>query len=284
MKTSYAPGTLGAMSKGGIFMNVWRLIGHHEEPDFAIEMMKKSNRIAIGWSEIGDLRKVKPKAASDITSIISEFYSDLNNAHLGGPSLWNLYHEMKIGDYVIINSYSKKCCVFEITGPYIYESGNKQIVGYGHQRPAVLTGINPDELWEEIGSNIGEGQNIRWTLVSCKTTKIAEEIIYREGQRYSIPSTVIERNPDARAKCLAHYGYQCTVCGFDFKAVYGDIGDNFIHVHHRVDISTKDGEYIVDPIKDLVPICPNCHAMVHKVKPSMEIEKLMMIINENKNV
>jgi len=149
----------------------------------------------------------------------------------------------------------------------------------GAVQPAILTGINAEELWEQIGSSISEGQSIRWTLVSCNITEKAEGIIYREGERYSISSTAIERNPLAREKCLEFYGYKCAICGFDFSKVYGELGNNFIHVHHRMDISTKKTVYNVAPIKDLIPICPNCHAMVHKKKPSIEIDKLKEIVD-----
>ncbi|MBY7799492.1 HNH endonuclease [Vibrio fluvialis] len=84
----------------------------------------------------------------------------------------------------------------------------------------------------------------------------------------------MERDQAARSKCLAHYGYSCQVCSIDFEQVYGEIGSNYIHVHHRVDLASQTGEHNIDPIKDLIPLCPNCHAMVHTQKPAMSIEKL----------
>jgi 5-methylcytosine-specific restriction protein A len=33
-------------------------------------------------------------------------------------------------------------------------------------------------------------------------------------------------------------------------------------------------EYEVDPVNDLIPICPNCHAMIHKKVPAFSIEEL----------
>ena len=68
------------------------------------------------------------------------------------------------------------------------------------------------------------------------------------------------------------------MCGFDFEKKYGIIGQGFIHVHHIVDISTIGDEYEVDYIKDLNPVCPNCHAMLHKKKPAYKIEELKLII------
>ena len=67
--------------------------------------------------------------------------------------------------------------------------------------------------------------------------------------------------------------------GFDFGEVYGELGEGFIHVHHLLDLSTIGEEYEVDPIKDLHPVCPNCHAMLHREVPAMSIKKLRRASN-----
>lgn len=112
-----------------------------------------------------------------------------------------------------------------------------------------------------------------------RTQTITEEVLnpnsFIEGATKTIFVNAYERNPKARAKCIEHYGYKCSVCGFDFKKVYGDIGENFIHVHHEVPLSEIKQKYCVDPIKDLKPLCPNCHAMIHRHKPAIKIEDLM---------
>lgn len=258
-------------------MNIWRLIAHHEEPDSAIEEMKMRSRIAIGWTRVGDLRKKNIAGPSDITALISKSYSTTENSHLGGPSLWNLYHAMQEKDLVILNANGKRVCVFEVLGPYIYEPGKRQIKDYGHQRSACLTSINPEDLWNRHGSAVAGGQNIRWTLASCSEPVTAKIAIYKEGVRFSVTSTAIERTPLARQECIQHFGCKCFVCGFDFMKAYGKLGANYIHVHHKVDISTKTAVYEVDPIKDLVPLCPNCHAMAHQRRPSISIEELKVI-------
>ena len=97
---------------------------------------------------------------------------------------------------------------------------------------------------------------------------------YSEGKTKAVLINNYERNQVARQKCIEHYGAFCQVCKFDFEKVYGSIGKNFIHVHHIVDIATIGNEYSVDPIKDLVPVCPNCHSMLHKNKPAYLIEEL----------
>ncbi|MBE2217886.1 MAG: HNH endonuclease [Ignavibacteria bacterium] len=83
--------------------------------------------------------------------------------------------------------------------------------------------------------------------------------------------------------CIKYYGAKCQICGFDFEEKYGDIGKGFIHVHHKVDISTIGKEYEVDFKKDLIPVCPNCHAMLHKRKPAYSIDDLKQLINPAEN-
>lgn len=99
-----------------------------------------------------------------------------------------------------------------------------------------------------------------------------------EGATKQVSINVYERDPQARIVCIQHYGIQCSVCGFDFEKVYGELGEGFIHVHHLKSISEIGKKYEVDPIKDLRPVCPNCHAMIHKRKPAYTIEELKTII------
>jgi 5-methylcytosine-specific restriction enzyme A len=92
---------------------------------------------------------------------------------------------------------------------------------------------------------------------------------YPAGSRRSALVNAFERNPQARAACIAHHGTTCAVCELNFEDRYGRIGADFIHVHHlRLASQLPDG-YTIDPKRDLVPVCPNCHAMMHyrTVKP-----------------
>lgn len=93
-----------------------------------------------------------------------------------------------------------------------------------------------------------------------------DEPLY-EGQKRTITFQKAERSVKARRICLEHYGTNCSVCDFDFGMTYGPIGEDVIHVHHLKPISQNVGEYEIDPIKDLRPVCPNCHIMLHKRTP-----------------
>ncbi|ELA9391958.1 HNH endonuclease [Vibrio parahaemolyticus] len=253
-------------------MQIWRLVAHHEEAEKALEQMVNSGRIAIGWSDLDDLSEWQPSNSREISSKLREIRPIVTNSGAAGVCLWRFFKGMEIGDQVIVSANKKRRYVFEVTSPYFYDSENT-IIGYAHQREVTLTMINPDALWHAT-SGVADGESVQWALAKCNGTKKSEEIIYTEGKRYSVTSTAIERDQAARSKCLAHYGYSCQVCSIDFEQVYGEIGSNYIHVHHRVDLASQTGEHNIDPIKDLIPLCPNCHAMVHTQKPAMSIEKL----------
>ena len=95
-----------------------------------------------------------------------------------------------------------------------------------------------------------------------------------EGAKKEITVNRYERSREAREKCIATHGCMCAVCGMDFEKMYGEIGRGFIHVHHIVPLSSIGEEYELNPIKDLVPVCPNCHAMLHRKEPPYTIQEL----------
>ncbi len=103
-----------------------------------------------------------------------------------------------------------------------------------------------------------------------------------EGAKQSITVNRYERNHEARKKCIEYYGKNCYVCGFDFENVFGEIGQGFIHVYHLIPLSKINQEYEVDPIKDLRPVCPNCHAMIHRKNPPFSIEEIKNLLKHDK--
>lgn len=105
---------------------------------------------------------------------------------------------------------------------------------------------------------------------------------FEEGDKKYVVSVKYERNPINRELCLKANGYKCAVCGLDFEKTYGIIGKNFIEVHHIIPISDIGHTYFIDPIHDLVPLCSNCHSMIHRRKPPFSVEELRTIVNNNK--
>ena len=107
---------------------------------------------------------------------------------------------------------------------------------------------------------------------------------YKEGRVSYVHAVGYERNKDARNACIDYYGCRCSVCGFDFEKVYGEIGRNFIEVHHVVPIHERKGEYDINPINDLRPVCSNCHSMIHRRNPVYSIDEIkeMIVCNKKK--
>lgn len=81
-----------------------------------------------------------------------------------------------------------------------------------------------------------------------------------------------ERDPAARDACLRHWGLACSVCGVVMSQRYGPIAAGYIHVHHLKPLADAGGERAVDPVEDLRPVCPNCHAVIHLTTPPLTIE------------
>ena len=102
---------------------------------------------------------------------------------------------------------------------------------------------------------------------------------YKEGTTRTISVNLYERSSSARKACIEHYGWNCSVCGFNFQDRYGVIGKEFIHVHHLISLAKIDDGYEVNPITDLRPVCPNCHAMIHSETPPISLEDLRSILN-----
>ena len=97
-----------------------------------------------------------------------------------------------------------------------------------------------------------------------QTNCYPDERHLREGARKQVLVNKYERSAPARQRCIEKYGEKCCVCHFSFKKTYG-IDQELIHVHHVRPLSTV-GDRRPDPVRDLRPVCPNCHAVIHSRK------------------
>lgn len=94
---------------------------------------------------------------------------------------------------------------------------------------------------------------------------IDENSEYHEGHVRKVKVNKYERSSIARNMCIDYWGVKCLICGMDFEATYGEYGKGFIHVHHLRPLHMVKKDYIVDYKNDLIPVCPNCHAMIHRI-------------------
>ena len=125
------------------------------------------------------------------------------------------------------------------------------------------------EEYEDAPEGWGSPVIRRWNVGQDESgttfaNEVNEEDEHWEGAVVSVLVNRYERDPAARKACIAHFGSTCQVCEIDFSEKYGEHGSGFIHVHHIVPLSEAGKAYKVDPVKDLIPVCPNCHAMLHR--------------------
>ena len=137
------------------------------------------------------------------------------------------------------------------------------------------------QLKEELKEALEETELTGIEQFAEEINKDDEEIL-TEGLMKSVTVNSYERNPKARQKCIDHWGTVCKICEFDFQDNYGEIGKGFIHVHHIIPISEIGEEYEIDPIRDLIPVCPNCHSIIHRVNPPLGVDELKKIMEEKK--
>jgi hypothetical protein len=101
---------------------------------------------------------------------------------------------------------------------------------------------------------------------------------FNEGLRRHVVSVAIERNPQARNACLRIHGRTCKACSITLRERYAGIEKDIIHVHHLTPISDQPGEYRIDPETDLVPVCPNCHSVIHSKYPPYTVQEIKTML------
>lgn len=110
---------------------------------------------------------------------------------------------------------------------------------------------------------------------------LPDDVSYVEGSVRRVSVNAHERDPRARDACVKHHGTRCAVCHLSFEERYGPRGRGFIHVHHRKPLALMHGPARLNPVKDLVPVCPNCHAMLHTQDPPLSVDELKAELGEH---
>lgn len=103
-----------------------------------------------------------------------------------------------------------------------------------------------------------------------------------EGGKKIIISKASERDAFLRSLAIKIHGTRCFGCNFNFVEKYGKAGEGFIEIHHTVPLSRYEESKVVNPQTDLIPLCSNCHRIVHRRKDYvLSLEELKIIINQN---
>jgi len=91
-----------------------------------------------------------------------------------------------------------------------------------------------------------------------------------------------ERKPKLRAQAIQYHGTRCMICNFSFEDFYGDQGKDYIEVHHLVPVSSLSEKTKVNPCRDMIVVCSNCHRMIHRQKgKTLSPDELKIIICKN---
>jgi 5-methylcytosine-specific restriction enzyme A len=114
----------------------------------------------------------------------------------------------------------------------------------------------------------------------CLAEELSPSAQYFEGAVRQIRVNAYERSRAARDQCIAHHGFACAVCGLVLVERYGEAARGLIHVHHVRPLSAVSRRYKVDPINDLRPVCPTCHAVIHANQPEYSIDEVRRMIAE----
>lgn len=124
-------------------------------------------------------------------------------------------------------------------------------------------------LLQDIGRQLDEAVVI---------PKISDRFV--EGAVRDVTLQSCERSSQARTVCIAHYGYNCFVCGVNLKTKYCGLPLELIHVHHEEPLASIAGTRETNPIDDLKPVCPNCHAVIHSRTPPYSIQDVRHMLSD----
>jgi 5-methylcytosine-specific restriction protein A len=149
----------------------------------------------------------------------------------------------------------------------------KSLVDYGYLHNAKISGTG---VWELTEAGFQKAILLSNKIEVNYPDDVSESFF--EGAVKEVKVNRYERSKTARDKCVDHYGYKCAVCSMNFEEKYGELGRDFIHVHHIIPISEIGKLYELDPIRDLRPVCPNCHSMIHRRVPPLSVEELKKLV------
>jgi 5-methylcytosine-specific restriction enzyme A len=211
----------------------------------------------------------KPRGITASGWAASEVFQDI---HWGDDSKLAFYIHVNFD--MIINSSQESIFPIELLQNGIYSRVNWTPQASGMRIP--------DDVAEQLEKDWANFLLRKIPIYeSVYPDEIDSAITFQEGALKQVTINVYERNPEARAICIQRYGAICSVCEIDFEKKYGEIGKGFIHVHHIKPLSICKG-YELNPVSDLRPVCPNCHAMLHKKKPEpFTIDELKAFLKGN---
>lgn len=190
-----------------------------------------------------------------------------------------------LGDY--LSHIGKKCKELGlpiITVIVVYKNSGKVGSGYAEFDPNYTKRsvakeqkkVFSQDSWEGLSQNV-----VTWTndIVLNDVAKLSPRIVI-EGEVVDRHVLVRKRDVKLRKECLDKNGKVCLICGFDPVKLYGKGFEDIIEVHHINPINTGMRETTID---DLIPVCPNCHRVLHSKPDGVYVpDELKEFIKKNK--
>lgn len=167
-----------------------------------------------------------------------------------------------------------KPVIFKQNGNYIEEIPSQKIKSYWRDGVRVIN--------KKIFDRIIEFSTINPSNETIDSNQQELEFpIDVEGNPFHSTSIKYERNQKLRNAAIEYHGYSCMACEINFGIKYGAWGQGFIHVHHIEPLSVTKSTRKVNPKTDMIVLCPNCHAMVHREKnKTLSLDDLKMILQK----
>ena len=147
------------------------------------------------------------------------------------------------------------------------------------------------QIWDQFASKPDDLRRVARAITAgileaSKSPPSDDNEVFPEGEVLSRIHRGRERNQRAidrkKQQVLQEMGtLACEVCGFDFKVVYGTLGEGFAECHHIVPLSqlpNRKGTRLLD----LAILCANCHRMIHKSCPMMGIREFKTLVLSSK--
>jgi|GEM_PF-1754610 Predicted restriction endonuclease len=140
-------------------------------------------------------------------------------------------------------------------------------------------------------NGVGHGQSPVWYTDNAKRAELKNDLLdyidtlitqpssFADEYKYSlhdesvinvVSTNILRRSQKAREDCIRLKGCYCNICGFDFEKTYGELGKGYIEIHHITplkDLSSSENYTGTNPLEDLIPVCPNCHSIIHRKNP-----------------
>jgi 5-methylcytosine-specific restriction enzyme A len=261
-------GTAGEDSEG-VYVD-FRLKELHPNEGFAV-------RVRFGWRSIS-AEFIPGKWAAGLLL-------EMGNAGSAKQEVFNELAEAiaAVGGQVSLLVNDLKCDPFDATA---WPAEWKQLLLSIQRGPVIVDMTNSAAVEKAV---VIWGGSLLGMIVSLLPIEEAEKVVepeiegLPEGAKTRIDVNRYERSRLNRAMCISIHGNHCATCGFAFEKKYGSLGEDFIHVHHVTPVSKMGEGYVVNPASDLVPLCPNCHAMIHREDPPLSLDELRAVIEMTAN-